>query len=72
MLILPREVRHSADLFSLYHPLFLPGNNSSREAEKAARSYDSLFNTEYELDDDQNLGGSRQAKSVLELEEDFM
>ena len=37
MLILPWGVCHSADLFPICHPLFLPGNNSSREADKTAR-----------------------------------
>ena len=40
-----------------------------REAEKAARSYDSLFSGE--VDDDQQAEGSTR-KTVRELEEDFM
>ncbi|KZV96503.1 DUF814-domain-containing protein [Exidia glandulosa HHB12029] len=39
-----------------------------REAEKAARSYDSLFSGEYDEEEEAN----RPRKSVRELEEDFM
>ena len=39
-----------------------------REAEKAARSYDSLFSAEVDEDEDE----AAPKKSVRELEEDFM
>ncbi|KAJ6624368.1 cytoplasmic protein [Mycena sp. CBHHK59/15] len=42
----------------------------TREAEKAARSYDSLFSGEQQEDEDE--GGATRTKSVRELEEDFM
>lgn len=41
----------------------------AREAEKAARSYDSLFNGDPEEDAE---GEGNRKKSVRELEEDFM
>ncbi|KAA1472218.1 DUF814-domain-containing protein [Dentipellis sp. KUC8613] len=43
----------------------------AREAEKAARSYDSLFNNEYE-DEDADADDGAPKKSVREMEEDFM
>ncbi|KAI0060471.1 cytoplasmic protein [Artomyces pyxidatus] len=42
----------------------------AREAEKAARSYDSLFSGEVDDDDDDDAPKTR--KSVREMEEDFM
>ncbi|KAJ7648542.1 hypothetical protein B0H17DRAFT_1215547 [Mycena rosella] len=46
----------------------------AREAEKAARSYDSLFSGEVDEDEDEYDKGQegRPKKSVRELEEDFM
>jgi len=47
----------------------------AREAEKAARSYDTLFSGDAQIadnDDDGEEYASRQGKSVRELEEDFM
>lgn len=41
----------------------------AREAEKSARSYDSLFSGEYDDDDEEN---SAPRKTGRELEEDFM
>ncbi|VDB91761.1 unnamed protein product [Peniophora sp. CBMAI 1063] len=41
-----------------------------REAEKAARSYDSLFSGEYDEDDDE--AENRKGKTARELEDDFM
>lgn len=43
----------------------------AREAEKAARSYDTLFNQE-EIEEEDEYGSSEAKKSVRELEEDFM
>ena len=40
-----------------------------REAEKAARSYDSLFSGEYEDDEEADI---RKGKTARELEDDFM
>jgi len=66
---------------ALYRPTFSAPSHQkkadlelakAREAEKAARSYDTLFsNQEAELEDDEEARG-RAGKSVRELEEDFM
>jgi hypothetical protein len=44
----------------------------AREAEKAARSYDSLFNGEVGDDEYEVEAGDGRKKSVREMEEDFM
>lgn len=44
----------------------------AREAEKAARSYDSLFVDEFVLEEEYDAEGKRVRKTARELEEEFM